>query len=212
MSVFHGLSHVDLETTRLARTRACFTGAFGFTVRAEGEGFCDIDTSSCLIRLVETARVEHPTVLRFQVADVQAAWQRLVAAGLPSRYAPMRTSPTELGASVSDEDGHVLRVWRPLTEDEWDVVPELPKEQAWANEADALLKSLLKHVPALFRGLARRKVVREAESLAGGALVDRELVIRAFIRASSRPTRARARVPLTAHGIDPERYREDFDY
>lgn len=73
------------------------------------------------------------------------------------------------------------------------------------------MKSLLTAVPALFRGLARRKVVREAEALAQGRAVGREEVIRGYIRATARVTRDRTRKPLQERGIDPEAYRLDYE-
>ncbi|MFO7653172.1 MAG: hypothetical protein R6X25_05045, partial [Candidatus Krumholzibacteriia bacterium] len=55
---------------------------------------------------------------------------------------------------------------RRLTEDEWNFVPELPKQGEWYPDAEDLLQRLLGHVPALFRMLARRKVTRVVEELA----------------------------------------------
>lgn len=210
--MFHGVSHVDLAVTDLARARRFYAEVVGFPVKREGEGFVDLDASSCLVRLVEARRVEHRGALRLSVRDVEGAWKRLVAAGARALYEPMRTPQLELVASVSDPDGHTLTVWRELSEDEYGFLPALPTEQRWTPEAEALLKSLLTRVPALFRGLARRKVVREAEALAEGRGVGREDVIRGFIRGNARPTRQqRVRPPLLEHGIDPDAYAADFD-
>lgn len=210
--MFHGLSHVDLAVTNLARARAFYVGVLGFPVKREGEGFVDVDAHSGSLRLLETRRVEHKAALRVAVGDVEQAWKRLVEAGARPLYEPMRTPHLELLGSVADPDGHTITVWRELSEDEYGFVPELPKAQRWDPEAEALLKSLLLRVPALFRGLARRKVVREVETLAAGRDVGREDVIRGYIRGNSRPTRKlRVRPPLLEHGIDPERYAEDFE-
>jgi hypothetical protein len=70
----------------------------------------------------------------------------------------------------------------------------------------------LTRVPSLFRGLARRRVVQEAEELAEARAVGREEVIRGYIRSSARITRGRVKKPLIEHGIDPEAYRADFEW
>jgi hypothetical protein len=77
-----------------------------------------------------------------------------------------------------------------------------------------LLKSLLLHVPTLFRALARRKVTRVVEELASETsrrTVTSELVVRGYILASAKVTRYRLHAPLRAHGFDPDRFRADFE-
>lgn len=207
-----GISHIELAVTNLARARRLYEGTLGLGLKKEGEGFVDLDAGTVLVRLFQTTRVEQKVALRMQVADVGAAWKRLVEAGARPLYEPMRTPQLEVLGSVADPDGHALTVWRQLSEDEYGFLPDLPKAGEWRAEAEDLLKSLLTSVPALFRGLARRKVVQEAELLATDHAVSREDVIRAYIRANSRPTRYRVKKPLEQHGIDPERYAADFDY
>ncbi len=209
--MFHGLSHLELVVTDLPRALGLYREVLGFPLKAQGEGWCDLDAHSAALRLLEAPRVERTTSLRVSVSDVDAAWRRLLEAGARPLHEPSR-SALELSASVLDFDGHRIAVWRELSEDEYDFVPPLPVEQGWTPEAEALLKSLLKSVPALFRALARRKVVREAEALAADGVVGREHVIRGFIRGNSRPTRQlRARPPLVEHGIDPDAYQPDFE-
>ena len=72
---------------------------------------------------------------------------------------------------------------------------------------------LLAYVPALFRALARRKVTRNVEHLASSdrSPVTREHVIRGYILSSARITRHRLVEPLRHCGIDPERYRAEFE-
>ena len=105
-------------------------------------------------------------------------------------------------------------LWRALTEDERGFVPELPKQGEWTPDAEALLQRLLSHVPALFRMLARRKTTRVIEQLAREAKspVTRELVIKGYITSSAKVTRYRLVEPLRAEGVNPDDYREDFDY
>lgn len=209
--MFFGVSHLDLPVTDLSRAKTFYAEGFGFTVKREGPGFCDIDTNTVMLRLIETSSVEHHAAFRLQVADVGKAYTSLLKLGASPLYEVMRTPQLELVASVKDPDGHSLSVWRHLSEDEYGFLPELPKEQGWQGDAEALLKSLLVGVPSLFRGLARRKVVREAEALAEGRMVNREDVIRGYIRASAKVTRGRVKKPLLAHGIDPEHYQADFE-
>lgn len=211
-AIFYGLSHIDVPVTDLARAERLYHGATGFPVQGRGEGWLDVEAGGMRLRLVLTRRPEHTVTLRLQAPAVDEALAALVAAGATQLYSATRTPEQELLAAARDPDGNVVYVWRPLTEDEFDFVPELPKEMTWTVDADAFLKSLLGSVPALFRALARRRVVAVTEELAGSTnLVTREEVIRGFILASPRVTRPRNRQPLIDHGVDVERYREDWD-
>jgi catechol 2,3-dioxygenase-like lactoylglutathione lyase family enzyme len=211
--VFFGISHIDLPVTNLDRSETFWRDVVGLEDSRRGEGFVDLDSGSVQLRLIAVARVEHPVSVRVQVRDVQAAYDTLLRAGASGLYEPMRTPALELVATVADPDGHTVVLWRELTEDEYDFVPELPKQGQWDAEAEALLKSLLSHVPALFRALARRKVTRVIEEIAGysGSGVTREHVIRGYILSSAKVTRYRVIEPLRRHGIDPDRYRAEFD-
>jgi len=211
--MFYGISHVDLPVTNLARAEVFWTGVVGLSPAKRGEGFVDLDSGSMTLRLIEVARVEHPASLRVAVRDVQAAYDALRAAGAEARYEPMRTPALELAASVVDADGHRILLWRELTEDEYGFTPELPTQGEWRADAEDLLKSLLAHVPALFRALARRKVTRVVEELADHdrSPVTRRHVIRGYILASAKVTRYRLVEPLRRCGIDPDAYREEFE-
>lgn len=211
-AVIHGLSHVDLPVRDLDQALAIYERVLGFTSRTRGEGHVDLDAGTVTLRLVLAPEAGRRVTLRVQAGTVEAAFDALVRAGCTAVHAAERSPERECLASLRDPDGHTLLVWRPLTEDEYDVVPGLPKELQWTEDAEHLLQSLLKSVPALFRGLARRKVVRVAEELAGARrVVTREEVVRGLILASPRITRGRNRKPLVEHGIDVERYQADWD-
>lgn len=210
--IFYGFSHIDVPVTDLARAERLYHQATNFPVQKRGEGWADVEAGGLLLRLVLTRRPEHTVTLRLQAPSVDDALAALVKAGATLLYKATRTPEQELLGAARDPDGNVIYVWRPLTEDEFDFVPELPKEMTWAVDAEAFLKSLLMSVPALFRALARRRVVAVAEELAGAKnLVTREEVIRGFILASPRITRYRNRQPLVEHGVDVDRYQEDWD-
>ncbi len=210
--MFHGVSHVDLAVSNLGRAKRLYSEGLGFPVLREGPGFCDLDAHSLHLRLIESRAIEYRSAIRLQVVNVEKAWAKLLELGAQKLYEPGRTELLELAGSVADPDGHCLTVWRAMSEDEYGFLPELPKEQSWKPEAEKLLQSLLTRVPSLFRGLARRKVSREAEELAVGRDVDRDDVIRAYIRSNAKITRNRVRAPLLEHGVDLERYRADFDW
>jgi catechol 2,3-dioxygenase-like lactoylglutathione lyase family enzyme len=210
--MFYGVSHVDLAVSNLARSRRFYAEGLGFPVIREGAGFCDLDANSMHVRLIESRTVEYRCAIRLQAPNVEAAWAKLVELGAKALYEPARTEQLELVGSVADPDGHCLSVWRAMSEDEYGFLPALPKEQSWTPDAEQLLKSLLTRVPSLFRGLARRKVAREAEELAVGRDVGREDVIRAYIRSNAKVTRNRVRAPLVDHGVDLDQYRADFDW
>lgn len=207
-----GLSHVDVPVTSLESSEELFTKRLPFWVKRRGEGYVDIDTGTCMLRLIKTRHVEHPVTLRLQVNDVEGATKQLAEAGLRVRYEPMRTEEQELFSQLADADGHTLVLWRELTEDEYGYTPELPKELSWRPDAEDLLKVLLKSVPALFRALVRWRVSKNAEYLAESTRsVTREHVIRSFILSSAKVTRYRVRKPLEEQGVDLSKYTADFD-
>lgn len=207
--MFLGVSHVDIPVSNLDRSRTLYAEGLGFNVRSSGLQHCDLDANTIVLRLVVTPLVVHPTALRLQVPDVAQAYARLLELGTRALSEPSITPQHELVGSAADFDGNQLFVWRPLTEDEYEA-PPLPLQRVWLKDAEVLLQSLLLRVPALFRPLARWKVVREAERLATST-VDQKSVIRAYIRASSRVTRERVRKPLEDHGVDLSQYQDDFD-
>ncbi len=210
--MFYGLSHVDVPVRDLERSLRLYRDALGFTVKGQADGFVDLDAGTAIVRLILVDRPERQTQLRVEASDVAAGVQALTAAGAQALYAPARTDQLTIEGSVRDPDGHVILVWRALSEDEYGFDPELPTERGWDPDAEALLKSLLKSVPALFRGLARRKVVKEAELRAGASgRITRDLAIRSFISAQSPPNRGRLHEPLRKHGIDPDAYRDEFE-
>lgn len=211
--MFYGVSHLDIPVTDLARAAALWRDVIGCQEAKQGDGFVDLDSGSIRLRLVQVARVEHPVSVRVSVRDVPEAYATLLQAGARPLYEVMRTPALELTASVADPDGHSIVLWRELTEDEYDFVPALPKEGEWLADAEELLIKLLAHVPALFRALARRKVTRNVEYLAATdhSPVTREHVIRGYILSSAKITRYRLVEPLQRCGIDPERYRAEFD-
>ena len=144
---------------------------------------------------------------------MQAAYEKLVQSGGRALYEVQRTPALELEAHVADPDGNSVVVWRELSEDEYGFVPELPKQGEWHADAEDLLNELLKYVPALFRSMARRKVTKIIEEVAGydHSPVMREHVIRGYILSSAKIKRDRLIEPLKMCGIDPDNYKEEFD-
>lgn len=209
--MFFGLSHVDVPVSNLDRARQLYVSALGFPILSEGEGFVDLDAATAKVRLLQSSNVQRPASLRVEAGDVEAGLKLLQQSGGRVLYEAERTDQLTLEGTVQDADGNTITVWRALTEDEYGFVPELPKQGGWTQEAEDLVKSVLLSVPALFRGLARRKVVKEAERRAGvDGCIDRDLAIRALIAAQSPPTRSRIRKPLEAHGVDLAQYEDEF--
>lgn len=209
---FFGLSHVDVPVSDLQRALAFYRDAIGLSERQRGEGWVDLDAGSCALRLLLTRAPEHRVSLRIESPTVEASIEHLQRSGAKLVSPAARMADQSLVGALQDPDGHTIYIWRALTEDEYDFVPELPTALAWHPEADALLKSLLRSVPALFRALARRRVVGVAEELAARTMVvTREEVIRGYILASPKVTRGRNRQPLIEHGVDVDRYRADWD-
>ena len=211
--MFHGVTHIDLPVTDLERAEKFWRDLVGLQETARGDGYVDLDSGSVTIRLARVRRTAHRVTLRIQSPDIEAAHKTLLANGAISVMAPERTAEQQLMAVVADADGHQIILWRALTEDEYDFVPDLPKEGQWQSDAEHLLKNLLSHVPALFRSLARRKVTPYVELLAlkEKAAVNREHVIRGYILCTAKPMRDRLRDALRSEGISPEDYQAEFD-
>lgn len=207
-----GLSHIDVPVKDMRRSTRFFCEGLGFSIKGQGEGWVDLDASTMLVRLIETKRPDRVVRLRFECSDVNEDVQAVINAGGRLIYEPARTESLTIESTLNDPDGHIILIWRNLTEDEYGFDPELPTEMVWEADAEDLLKSLLKAVPALFRGLARRKIVAEAERRAGlKKRVDRDLMIRSFISAQAPPNRKRLHAPLRDHGINPADYQDEFD-
>lgn len=212
--MFHGISHIDLQVTQLDKARDLWTSIVGLQVTREGDGYIDLDSGNVSIRLIEVPVIESTSTIRLSVPSVSQAYGKLVEHGATGKYEPMNTPGQEKIACVTDDNGHSIIVWRALTEDEWEYVPELPKTGEWLPEAEDLLVRLLSHVPAFFRMLARRKVTRVVEQLAreDNSPVTREHVIKGYITASAKVTRSRLIEPLKSEGINPDDYQAEFDY
>jgi len=212
--MFYGISHIDLPVSNIERASKFWCDVIGLTEIKRGEGFIDLDSGNMAIRLIQVSEVKNPVSLRIPVHNLQTAYELILKANTKSAYEPMRTDNLEEIACVTDEDGHSIILWRLLTEDEWDFVPQLPKEGEWYPDAEELLKRLLSYVPAMFRGLARRKVTKVVEMLAkeDHSAVTREHAIKGYITSSAKVTRGRLIEPLKKEGINPDDYKEEFDY
>jgi catechol 2,3-dioxygenase-like lactoylglutathione lyase family enzyme len=211
--MFFGVTHIDVPVTDLARAEAFWGKLIGLKEVKRGEGFIDLDSGSVILRLVQVLQVARPVSLRVSVPDVQRAYELLLQSGGRALYEVQRTPALELEAHVADPDGNAVIVWRELSEDEYGFVPDLPKQGAWTAEAEALLLKLLAYVPALFRSMARRKVTKIIEEVASydHSAVTSEHVIRGYILSSAKIKRDRLIQPLKECGIDPGKYREEFD-
>lgn len=212
--MFHGITHIDLQVTQLDKARDLWGSIIGLDVSKEGQGYIELDSGNVSIRLIEVPAVESTSTIRLSVPSVSKAYAKLVEHGATGKYEPMNTPDLEKIACVTDSDGHSIILWRSLSEDEWDFVPELPKTGEWLPDAEELLVRLLSHVPAFFRMLARRKVTRVVEQLArdDNSPVTREHVIKGYITASAKVTRSRLIEPLKSEGINPDDYQAEFDY
>ena len=211
--MFFGVTHIHLPVTNLARSQAFWGTRIGLAEVKRGEGFIDLDSGSAILRLVQLTAVTRPVTVRVSVPDVQVAFDLLLQAGGRALYEVQRTAALEWEAHVADPDGNTVVVWRELTEDEYGFVPELPKLGEWQKSSETLLNELLAHVPALFRSMARRKVTKIIEEVAGldRSPVMREHVIRGYILASAKIKRGRLIEPLRQCGIDPANYPDEFD-
>ena len=212
--MFHGISHLDLQVTNLPKGRTLWSDIIGLKISKEGDGYIELDSGNVAIRLIEVPGIEQTATIRLSVPSVAQAYEKLLSHGVTGKYEPMNTPDLQKIACVTDDNGHSIILWRALSEDEWDFIPELPKTGEWHSDAEDLVVRLLSHVPAFFRMLARRKVTRVIEQLAkeDNSAVTREHVIKGYITSSAKVTRSRLIEPLKAEGINPDDYQAEFDY
>ncbi len=207
-----GISHLRLPVTQLERSRTFYSHAMGFEILPiEKAGTVTLDALGIRLCLFVSEPEIRPLELAFQTARIQAAVDRLTAGGAVQEEPPHKTLQRTLETILRDPDGHRLCLWRRLREDEYPQEPDLPITRAWDVDARDLLKDFLRKTPVLFRDVARKGCVREAEFLTpSGACVDRRTVARAVIRATPRMLRFRVRGPLTEMGFDLDDFSEDF--
>lgn len=210
--MIYGVTHIELEVSSLAHARELYVTVAGLSVLAEGEAHLELDGGALPILL---RRVPAPTPrggLFLQASSVIAAFTSLRDAGARVVDEPNRTSDHHVRARLLDPDDNLLILWRALSEDELETPVELPCSLEWEPAARALLQSLLRHVPALFRPLARRSAVRAAEELASehGLTVTEHLAARAYIRATPQVMRHKTHAPLRDQGYDPAAFSADY--
>ena len=215
-----GISHLRLPVSRLEVSRRFYESVMGFQVLGpeeaelsagpEGAGAV-LDALGVRLCLSASEEAFGLLELSFQTARVRAAVKRLSEGGAVVDQGPTKTSRGTLEAVLRDPDGHRLRIWRKLREDELEQEPELPTTRAWEEGARTLLRAFLQQTPVLFRDLARKNCVREAEHLTpDGQPVGPRTVARAVVRATPRLMRSRLRRPLGELGFDPDDFSEDF--
>ena len=211
--MFYGATHIDIPVSDLDRATTFWVEVVGFTVAKRQEGYVDIDGGNIKLRLTATDHVVHPLTIRISAGDVQAAFDTLVNEGLEPIFEPMQNSELEQVGAARDPDGHRLVVWRELTEDEHGVIPELPTVLTWPPECEEFLQRLLKHVPVLFRALARKKGTRSIEDLARaeGVPIDRDILIRGYIMSAPKFMRSNMVGPMATEGVNAADYQDAFD-
>ena len=206
-----GVSHLVVPVPDLHQALGFYHDVLGFEILKQCEEVADLDGCGVTLRLLEVREALPPLTLRLQTTRVSSLTARLIDGGATLIRPPADAVGAERVAELSDPFGHRLVVWRRLSESELDSPPELPMSRPWGEEAEAVLKALLAHVPEHFRAMARSSSVAEAEFLCP----DHEDVgvhhaVRAYIRATPRMMRFRLHAALVACGFDPASHGEDF--
>lgn len=209
--MFYGVSHVVVPVSSVDEALPLYVSGLGFPLHERGESWADVEGASTFLRLQKRSGPIERVTLRIQTEDLEAGRMHLLQAGATADGEIERTPELELCCRVIDRDGHVLVLWRALTEDEYGFDPEIPSEGEWDPRAEEFLKLILRRVPVLFRHLARVKITRKAEALSVG-IVDEHTVIRASIMSTARIMRDTLRGPLVDAGVDLDKYKEEFDY
>ena len=202
-----GWSHLEINVHNLALSLDLYTHGLGFELLQHEPGRAELQQGFFRIFLCETTLPVTPVTLYFEAPKLEASVSALIAQGCQLTL-PVTPTDTQLQGSLTDPDGHILKLWRPLREDEGESLPPLPKKKSWAPEAEALMQALVAEIPEAFRKNGRLSATRMAEHLSSTS-VSREQAILGYIRAT--PFREQAKQPLVHQGIDWQLYAKEFE-
>lgn len=214
------LTRIDLPVHDVTAARDFYEECIGLMPAAAGvgpesgalPGCVEMDSGAVRVRLVPAPADTPRARLSLEVNDVDAAVDVLREAGAEILRAPVRRGTRRpLSCEARDPFGNTLFVWRAPTEDDLEAPPELDTTRGWDPAAVALMKSMLLHVPELFRQPARISSVHWAETLPGDRDVSVEVAVRGYVRATPAFGRDRLLRALEEHGFDPDGYAEYFN-
>ncbi|MEK7431949.1 MAG: DUF2621 family protein [Cyanobacteriota bacterium] len=204
------LSHIDIYVKDLIKSTKLYKDIFGFEISEYEKDHVDFESGFIKIRLNKTPKILFKSSLRLEVEDVHKIVNLLKEKGCTEIVSPILINKTIISSEILDYDGNKLVIWRNLNENEMEKPPELKKSKIWHSEEEELLQTLLKNVPLLFRGVARKKAVLEVENMNEDILISRHSVISGYIRATPDIMKHVTKKHLINLGFNPNDYKEEY--
>lgn len=195
---------------RLEQAVSFFHNVLEFQENGRDDGWVQMENGALTVRLVPATHryPQGELALEMETQDLPGAASLLLQqAGVSRLTGETRVSPERAEMRLRAPHGIQLTLVRHFDEDELGILPDLPSSLTWTTEADTCIKHILRFVPIIFRGLARRRVTEYAERLtvsAGKHTVDRHTALRSLVRATPAFQHERLRAELARAGIDPE--------
>lgn len=177
-----------------------------------------VENGAITIRLIK--RIDGLTdaalTLEFQTQDIGLTIQQLMT------YENVRLVNQDKGAEINHQGrveaflqasyGLNVLLVQEFNEDQTGIMPALPSELIWDEEADLCTRRMLKLVPITFRQSARIRVTERAEMLAGevgSVTVSLDTAVRALVQTTPLFQRPSLQDALQEEGIETGNYFEE---
>lgn len=188
----------------------------GFQQKDAASSAIIVDNGVITIRLIENALQTTGRVLtlEFQTQDFNRTLLQLIdidGIGLIRQDVPSEKQE-RIEALLQAPFGFNILLSQEFDEDQLDVMPALPSQLDWDEDADLCVRKMLRQVPVTFRQSARIRVTERAEMLAGeiGSItVTLDSGLRALAQTTPLFQRESLMEALSLEGIDPANYFED---
>jgi hypothetical protein len=181
LGVVHRVEH-PVEAAR------CLSETLGFN-RVETDGdFQVVENGALTIRLVPSDQPQGWLELDAASEDLSESMGQYLPLGWhpdESGKEPHWATPTREELRLLGPHRFALTLFREYSEDELGILPELPTSIPWEEDADQLVRELLRIVPLAFRDSARERIVKAVETdvlVAGQLCVTRGPAVRAMVR------------------------------
>ena len=202
VSVMHAVADVE-------QAAAFFESVLGFHERCATHDGIQMSNGALTVRLVPSTPLRPEGILEIELEtpDLQETVDTLLQhAGSAVLQEEQRVTLERAEIRLQVPHGVLITLARTFNEDELGILPALPATLTWTPEAEARLKQILRFVPVMFRGLARRRVTERAEQLtrvAGKGAVDQQIALCALVQSTPAFQHQRLREELLSAGIDP---------
>lgn len=201
LSIIHAVPDVEQAAT-------FFEQLLGFHERCATHDGVQMGNGALTVRLIPCTPVQTTGALHIELetADLPATVATLMQAGGRVVQPEHWVTPERVETRLQAPHGVCLTLARTFNEDELGILPALPASLTWATDAEACLKHILRFVPVMFRGLARRRVTERAEKLtlaAGRQTVDTPTALQALVYSTPAFQHQRLQDELLRAGIDP---------